>query len=127
MNRNDIVARALRRLGVVAQDEAPDAQQIATGIAIYEAMIADANGPWGGCALPFTDKGTVPAAYQWPVINLLATRLAAEYSVPEPMPEITALMRLRAVNRPYVRDMDLDENGIVEPAEIEAVERSRWY
>jgi hypothetical protein len=37
------------------------------------------------------------------------------------------MMRIRAVNKPYVRDMDLDEDDIVEDEEIEAVDRSQWY
>jgi hypothetical protein len=28
---------------------------------------------------------------------------------------------------PYVRDMDLDDDDIVEECEIEAVDRSTWY
>lgn len=125
MNKREIVARALRRIGVVAQDEAPDAEQIQTGLDIYASMIADANGPWGGCTLAFSD--VVPTAYEWPLINLLASRLAMEYERPEPMPEISALMRLRAVNKPYVRDMDLDEDGTTQTEEIEEVDRSRYY
>jgi hypothetical protein len=43
------------------------------------------------------------------------------------MPEITALMRMRAVNKPYVRDMDFDDDGIVDEAEEDAIDMSRYF
>lgn len=128
MDKREAVARALRRLNVVAYDEAPDAQMYATGFRELEQAIADLNDPgWGGCALTFTAEGPVPAQYQRALVDLLAFRLASEFQRPPSMDEITAMMRIRAVNRPYVRDMDLDEDGIVTDEEIEAIDRSRFY
>ena len=103
MRKRDIVARALRRLGVVAYDAAPDAAMVQTGLESYEQVLADLNSPWGGCLLPFSLEDEVPTEYRRAIVDLLAFRLAPDFERPPPLPEITALMRIRAVNQPYVR------------------------
>lgn len=127
MNKRDIVTRALRRLNVVGLGDAPDGEQYQEALQALEQVFADVNGNWGGCTLPFTIDQTFPAAYRFPMIQLLAARLAREYERAEPEPEKTALMRVRAVNLVYTRDMDLDENGITEDEEVDAVDMSRYY
>jgi hypothetical protein len=127
MRKRDIVARALQRLGVVDAGAAPEAHEYELGLECLEQLFADLNGTWGGCTLAFTIGDEFPAAYQNPFINLLASRLAVTFERTPPEPETTALMRLRAVNVPYVRDMDLDEDGTTDDCEIEAFDRGLYF
>jgi hypothetical protein len=126
MNKRDIVARAFQRIGVTAIDEAPQAHETEIGLEMLAQVFADLNGVYG-CTLTFTIDEAVPAAYQLGLINRRAARLAPIFQRIETEPETTAMMRIRAANMPYVRDMDLDEDDIVEECEIEAVDRSTWY
>lgn len=125
--KRDVVTQALRRLNVVAYDEAPDQAQYALGLDYLAQVFADVNGDWGGCTLAFTIDDEFPDAYRHPFAELLAARLAPVFQRPAPMAEITALMRIRTVNVPYVRDMDLDDDGTTDDDEIETVDWSRYY
>ena len=123
----DVATLALRRLTVVAHDEAPEAVMASGAKDELERILADLNGPWGGCTLTFDIEDEIPAAYVFGLAGLLAARLAPIYTVPAPEAEKTALMRVRAVNLPYVRDMDLDDDGETTDEEVEAVDRSAYY
>lgn len=127
MNKRDIVTRALQRLNVVGVGEAPEAHEYELGLEELARIFADLNGSWGGCTLTFTIDDTFPAAYEQGFVNLLAARLGGFFERSGPEPEATALMRIRAVNIPYVRDMDLDEDGTTTTEEIESFDRSRYY
>ena len=126
MNKRDIVARAYQALGVVGVEDAPEAHQIKLGLEVLAQVFADLNGVYN-CTLPFTINETIPAAYQTGMITLVAARLGAAFGRTGPEPETSAMMRIRAVNKPYVRDMDLNDDDVVEDCEIDAVDRSMWY
>jgi hypothetical protein len=126
MKKRDIVARAYQALGVVGVEDAPESHQTQLGLEVLAQVFADLNGVYG-CTLPFTIDNDIPAAYQTGLITLTATRLAAPYGRTAPEPEISAMMRIRAVNKPYVRDMDLNDDDVTEECEIDAVDRSTWY
>jgi hypothetical protein len=126
MKKRDIVARAYQALGVTGVDDAPQAHETQLGLEVLAQVIADLNGLYG-CTLPFTIEQPIPAAYQTGMITLLAARLGAAFGRTGPEPEISAMMRLRAVNKPYIRDMDLNEDDIVEDCEIDAIDRGQWY
>lgn len=122
-----LISNALRLLRVVAHDEPATGEQVALGLDHYTALLADLNGPWGGCTLAFTAADAVPEAYRWPLESLLANRLAPIYDAVAPMAETTALMRVRAVNKPFVRDMDLDDSGTTSDGEIISFDEGRFY
>lgn len=126
MHKRDLVTRAYQALGVVAIDDAPEAHETKLGLEALAQVIADLNGVYG-CTLPFTIDEPIPAAYQTGMITLLAARLSPPFGRPAPEAEVSAMMRIRAVNKPYIRDMDLDDNGTTSDEEIEAVDRSQWY
>jgi hypothetical protein len=127
MNKREIVTRALRELGVVGYQRSPNGQMYEVGEEKLAQLYADINGPWGGMTLTFGLEDDCPAAYQDSMIDLLAARLSRQFERTPPMPEITALMRMRAVNKPYVRDMDFDDDGIVDEAEEDAIDMSRYF
>jgi hypothetical protein len=118
----DVATSALRQLGVVAHADMASGAKDA-----LETILADLNGSWGGCTLTFGVDDAIPATYTFGLSRLLAARLAPIYSVSAPEPEKTALLRVRAVNLPYVRDMDLDEDDETTEEEIAAVDRSAYY
>jgi hypothetical protein len=126
MNKRDIVTRAYQALGVVGVEDAPEAHQTKLGLEVLAQVLADLNGVYG-CTLPFTINETIPTAYQTGLITLVAARLGAPFGRSGPEPEISAMMRVRAVNKPYIRDMDLNDDDVVEECEIDAVDRSQWY
>lgn len=123
----DIATQALRDLGVVGYSDEAEGEQAALAKARLAQILADLNGPWGGCVLTFGVDDTIPDAYVNGLSWLLAVRLASTFERTPPTSETTALLRIRAVNRPYVRDMDLNEDGTTTEGEIAAVDRSRYY
>lgn len=68
----------------------------------------------------------IPESHFLPLAWLLANRLPA-YNRPPPVAWNTALMRLRAANNPYVRDMDLNEDATTSEDEIEAFDRGAFF
>lgn len=127
MNKRKLVERALQRLKVVAHDEPADAHSYAIGEEALVQILADLNGPWGGITLPFTIAQDIPAAYQDALIDLLAWRVSDMFDATPPVNEITALMKVRAVANPYVRDMDLDDDDEVTEDEEEAFDRGAYF
>lgn len=123
----DVVAQALHTINRTGYEEAPSGEDNAIGLRYLEQVFADLNGAWGGCTLPFTIDQTITAPYVFPLAQMLAVRLAPIFERPPPEAEKTALVRVRAVNLPYVRDLDLDDDGVVTDEETAIVDRSAYY
>ena len=82
---NDIVTRALKKIGVVARDEAPEAYDIAEGVVAFNSMVhawklrgADFEHTDAAASDPFPfdpefEEGTV---------YILASRLSPDYMIP---------------------------------------------
>jgi hypothetical protein len=95
---NELVALALRRLGVVGSDEAAQAADIQAGVDAYNLMVAgwaarnlDAVPGAGSDPAPIGSADTVPmvARYHDAIVILLAARMAPAYGVADPEPEVT--------------------------------------
>lgn len=83
---NDIVTRAMRKIGVVARDENPDADQIAEGVEALNMMLA----AWvlddvDISHTTLTSSSTFPigSQYEEGTVYLLASRLSTNYEVPQ--------------------------------------------
>lgn len=97
-----VIDTALKRIGVVAQDESATAEQYADAVAILDGLSgeieAEAPAPWS------VASGVPDFAYNalW---MLLAVDLAGFYGVAQPMGRGAALARVMAtVRRHYTRD-----------------------
>lgn len=124
--KQDVISRALQRIGVVATDETLDphdyaaAEAVLTGL--YEELAASQGVVWG-----FTLDG-IPNTMVLPLSSLLATMIAPDYSRPQPEPYTTALMRVRAATRPvYWRNLDINGDGLVTQDEIDAIDHSQYF
>jgi hypothetical protein len=124
--RQEIVALALNIIGVAATDDPVQASDYATTNRVLDGVFAELQGPWGGCTFDFALEA-VPSAYLMPLARMLAVRVAPLYARPEPEPEKTALVRIRAVNLPYVRDMDYDEDGTTTQVETDAFDAGAYF
>ena len=93
-----IIEAALRRIGVVAEDEAPTADQFATGKAVLDGLSAEieaeAPAPWS------VVSGVPDKAYNH-LVMLLAVDLAAYHGLPAIEPRGKALARVLATVRQY--------------------------
>lgn len=104
MTKSEMIVKALRRLGVVAQDEPATADQIAHCGAILDDLVAEtglyAPVPWS--------IDDVPPGVAGPLWRLLAVEVAPDYSVDAPEPYKTALIRFQAAiapdNRPQTEE-----------------------
>lgn len=122
--RADVIALALRRLGVVAADEAPDADAYAycdrVLVSIYREMEEQVT-------MPF-ELSDIANQYLVPLANLLAVEVAQHYAV-QAEPRSRAWSRFRATivddDRPDLRD--LDEDGTVSDAEAQAWGRAAYF
>lgn len=105
-SQDEIAARALRLLGVVAADESLTADQASNALAVLEGiwseLITEAQPTWD------IETGTPPEGFV-PLANWLAAEMAPEYGVPAPMTRGRAKLRLLAVVRPD--DRDPEEKG----------------
>jgi hypothetical protein len=122
-----VVTRALRRLGVVAVDEAPEAHDIQGGLEALTGLIEEL--PVRGIFLDFTD--VIPAACVIPMADALAAELSPIYERPAPVPQATAFVRLRAIlqqrNKPFIiypEEYEDDEQEIIDAARAEAAAES---
>lgn len=104
--QDEIAARALRLLGVVAADESLTADQATSALAVLEGiwseLITETQPTWD------IVTGTPPEGFV-PLANWLAAELAPEYGLAPPMMRGRAKLRLLAVVRPD--DRDPDEKG----------------
>lgn len=119
--RQEVITRALRRLGVVAEDENPGPDANAQAGAVLDSIFAEV----GQSVTVTWTLATVPDYALVPLANLLAAELAGEYPTSEARmlaPRSVAWMRLmglvRADNRTDPRD--IDESGTVDDDEARA-------
>jgi hypothetical protein len=95
--QNDIVALALRRLGVTAEDDTPTADQQANGSAALASIFAELSLE----AVPdWTLAGGIPDAAAPALSELLAAEIAPNFSRQPPVSRARAYLRLIATIRP---------------------------
>lgn len=122
MNASEIVTRALRRIRVVAKDEAPDADDMAEGVKALNSMMFGwkAHGvDVEHVELEPADAMTIGTEYEQAVIDLLAARLGPEYN--EPYPDADYAWRML-----QARFLVLDEVEIDTPLTRLPTQRIRW-
>jgi hypothetical protein len=101
----DVVTRALRRLGIVAKDDAPGADDEAMGTEVLAGLYAEIAAI-GVLMWPDDD---VPSNVFLPISTLLACELAQDYSVPPPVARATALRRVLSVINADNREFEPQE------------------
>ena len=94
--RIDVINRAMRRIGVKAEDETLTADQIESVGEVYDGLIAELNTE---VRLPFTGA-FVPERVFLSLANLLAVEIAPDYGVPPMTTRGSAYGRVLAVLRP---------------------------
>ena len=123
----ELVAEAHRRISILSVDEDPSTDQTTYGESAADSLFAELNGE--PHTMGFTwDLETIPDAVFRPLAWLLAVDLASHYVVPSE-PRSRAMGRVRAYAFPDDREdrRDLDEDGTVTDAEIEADLRAQFY
>jgi hypothetical protein len=94
--RDQIITRALRKLGVTAEDEAPSAAMLANSGEALDSVLAEVR---AASLVGFTTS--FPDEVANPLSDLLAAELAAEYKPAQaPYPRAVAWQRLMALVRP---------------------------
>lgn len=118
---------ALRRLGVVASDTAASADDAAYTGDTLDALFLEIQNTQG-ITITWTLDATPDNAFL-SLSYLLATEIAPHFEVQAPEPRSKAMGRLRAALIPDDRtdDRDLDEDGTVTDAEIEAGKRALFF
>lgn len=99
--RLDVINRAMRRLGVKAEDENLTADQITSVGEVFDALIAELNNE---VPLNFT-SASVPDRVFIPLANLLAVEVAPDYGIPASSRGAAfarVLAVLRPDDRPYI-------------------------
>lgn len=94
--KRDVVERAFRFLGVVADDEAMTASQEANGTALLESLYAEMENE----APPFWTIDEIPAGVAAFVAMALAADLGPTYGAAAPMSRSAALLRAYGTVRP---------------------------
>jgi hypothetical protein len=92
----DVIRRALRFLGVVADDENATAAQFAAGEDLLESIMAEVEAE----APPSFTIEDIPAESATHLAMLLAADLAPQYSAAPPMSRGAAMVRLLGSIRP---------------------------
>lgn len=125
--RLEVVTRAHRRLGVLAQDETLTADQIATGGEILVGIIDELESVQG-LALSW-GADSVPDGLYLPVAYLLAVDLAPEYEVAPRDTRARLIAQIRASELPDDREdrRDLDDNAVISDSEIDIDGRAAFY
>lgn len=102
--RLDVINRAMRRIGVKAEDENLTADQITSVGEVFDALIEELNTE---VSLTFTSE-SVPDEVFIPLANLLAIEVAPDYGVSPMTTRGTAFGRVLAVlrpdDRPYIAE-----------------------
>lgn len=123
--RDEVSTRALRKIGVVAEDLDATAAQLTHVGEQLDSLFADISSK---VALAW-DLATVPSAAFVPLSNLLAVEIAGEYTRPAPMTYARAFARLMSIIRE--NDMedrrDDDEDGVISEAEEGRGNRALYY
>jgi hypothetical protein len=94
--RLDVINRAMRRIGVKAEDENLTADQITSVGEVFDALVEELNTE---VALTFT-SASVPDEVFIPLANLLAVEVAPDYGVSPLSSRGVAFARVLAVLRP---------------------------
>ena len=123
--KREIATRALRRIGVVAHDEAATADQYAVAEDALVSLYAELNAS-NGFSMTF-GPDAVPDDYFLPMAYLLAVEIAPDFTRPAPDRRNTALLRLRGADHVYVRDMDFNEDGVTTQDEIDTFDRGAYF
>lgn len=124
--KNEVITRAMRHIRVLGANETADADMVATAGDVLDALFAEFQQTQGvtfSWALDATPDGAfLPLAY------LLGAEIAPDYNRPA-QSRSRAIGRLRAFaiddDRPDSRD--LDEDGTISDAEIDAAARAAYY
>lgn len=124
--RLDVIQMALRRLGVIAADQAATADQEAFAGDTLDALFEEIKGTQG-VTITWALSATPDAAFL-PLSYLLAAEIAPHYMV-QAEPRSRAMGRLRAALISDDREdrRDLDDDGTVTDAEIAADQRAQFY
>ena len=124
--RAEVITSALRRIGVVAEDEAASTAMETNAGEVLDTLFAEIevskDVTW--------DLTTVPDEAFIALSNLLAADVAPLYPPAQaPYPRGVAWMRLMGIIRPDDREdyRDTDDDGTVSDAEADAGERARFY
>lgn len=125
--KTDVVQMALRRLGVVASDTAASADDADFAGDTLDALFAEIQNTQG-ITITWTLDATPDNAFL-PLSYLLAVEVAPHFMVQAPESRATAMGRVRAALISDDREdrRDLDDDGTVTDAEIEADGRSVYY
>lgn len=125
--KSDVVAEAHRRLSVLSVDETPSADQDTYGGIQLDALFAELNAPPHSMGFTWTVE-TVPDAAFRPLAWLLASEMAAHYTVSGER-RSRAMARLRGYAFPDDRDdrRDTNDDGTVSEAESNAGLRAAFY
>lgn len=100
--RIDVITRAMRRLGIVADDEVLTADQMANAGDVLDSLFVEAGRE---APMPF-DLNNTPSESYAALANYLAAEMAAEYGVTAPDTPARAKLRFVASVRPDNR-MDI--------------------
>lgn len=120
-----VIARAHRRIRVLAQDEPATQEMQVTGTEVLEGLYArlqtQATIAWALSAVP--DDAYLALS------DYLAAHLAGEYNRPSPVTENAAFLKLMEVIRPSDAEdrRDTDEDGLISEAEEAAGDRATYY
>jgi len=90
--RREVIDQAMRKLGVLAEDEALTAGQIAEADAVLEGLFGEIEAE----VPPSWTIDDVPLYAFLPLANLLASELAASFRVQPPVSRANAWVRLMA-------------------------------
>lgn len=101
--RAEVITRALRRLRVVAMDEAATTDQETETGEVLDALAEELRESWGIYLPDLTD---VDSTAYLPLADALAAHMAGDFGVAPPVPFSRAVVRLRAVTNPDDRDDD---------------------
>lgn len=123
----DVISEALRRIRVLGVGDTAAGDDATTAKDALDALFAELNAVPHSMGFTWTVE-TVPDALYRPLAWLLAVDLADTYQEAAE-PRSRALLRLRAYAFPDDREdrRDLDDDGTVTAAEIEASARAAYY
>ncbi len=125
--RLDVIQKALRHLSVIASDTNASADDEAYTGDSLDTLFEEIQNTQG-ITITWTLDETPNNAFL-PLSRLLAVEVADHFTVPAPTSYANAMGRLRAALIPDDREdrRDLDEDGTVSDAEIEADKRAQFY
>lgn len=121
----DIIERAYRKIGVVAQDEPMQAEQASTGLSAFNEMVS-AWALYGITLSPaFTDAALADAfpladKFREGTIYLLASRLAPEWKEPTAFDADDFFRRVQAAYM-VIAEAEIDRNLSVMPSQITSI------